>query len=330
MEHLGFDEFGEIGRLFRPLTNGAPEALGLLDDAAILTPPPGEALIVTTDTMVAGVHFLSDTPPELVAKKLLRVNLSDLAAKGAEPWGWFLTVAWPQTYDAAARRAFAAGLAEDQTRYGLTLWGGDTVSTPGPLTVGATLVGRAPVGAAVTRSGARAGDVVLVSGTIGDAGLGLEALGGALPDLNAAERDAVVLHHRLPEPRLALRGSLRGFASAAADVSDGLLADAGRIGIASGMGVEIDLHAVPLSLTAARWLARQGDEAAGRVRLATAGDDYEVVCTTPPGRVDPFCASAQAVGVALTPIGRMVEGAGVLALFHGRPAPVERLGWTHG
>ena len=134
------DEFGEIARLFAPLTGGAPEALGLSDDAAVLAPPPGEELVVTTDTMVAGVHFLPETPPGLVARRLLRTNLSDLAAKAAEPWLWWLTVAWPVGYGPAEREAFAAGLAEDQARYGLRLAGGDTVRTPGPLTVGATLV----------------------------------------------------------------------------------------------------------------------------------------------------------------------------------------------
>lgn len=318
------DEFGEIDRLFRPLTGDAPEALGLLDDAAVLQPPPGEELVVTTDAMVEGVHWLPDTPPGLVARRLLRTNLSDLAAKGAEPWLWWLTVAWPPGWDAAARAAFAAGLAEDQARYGLRLAGGDTVRTPGPAMVSATLVGRAPAGATVRRSGALAGDVLLVSGTIGDAGLGLERRRAGAP-----VDDPVVARHLLPEPRLPLRTALRTHAAAAADVSDGLLADAGRIALASGVGVEVDLSTVPLSAAAVGWLAGEGDEAAGRLRLATAGDDYELVIAARPERADALMAEARSAGAPLTRVGRFTAGEGVRALFGRRELQATHLGWRH-
>lgn len=322
------DEFGEIARLFRPLTGGAPEALGLLDDAAVLSPPPGEELVVTADALVAGVHFLSDTPPELVARKLLRANLSDLAAKAAEPWLWWLTVAWPDGFDAEARARFAAGLAEDQARFGLRLAGGDTVRTPGPLTASATLVGRAPAGAAVRRGGASPGDVVLVSGTIGDAGLGLATLAGDL-ELPAVDPEALVRRHRLPEPRLALRDALRAHASAAADVSDGLLADAGRIATASGIAVRIFLERTPLSAGAAAWLGTCGERAAGLTRLATSGDDYEVVCTARPQHAPALMAAAALTDAPLTPIGEIVRGSGVEVRLDGRPLSPERLGWAH-
>ncbi len=199
------DEFGEIARLFRPLTLGAPEALGLADDAAVLRPPAGTELVVTTDTLVAGVHFLADTPHDLVARKLLRVNLSDLAAKAAEPWGWFLNVAWSEEAGSADREAFAAGLAQDQAAFGLRLFGGDTVRTGGPLTLSATLIGLAPVGDTVRRGGARAGNALRVTGPIGDAGLGLAALIGEAGAPEGEDARVLVARHRLPEPRLDLR-----------------------------------------------------------------------------------------------------------------------------
>ena len=349
------DEFGEIARLFRPLAGGAPEALGLLDDAARIAPPPGEDLVITTDTIVEGVHFLAGTPPDLVARRLLRVNLSDLAAKAAEPWGWFLNIAWPEPYDAEARAAFARGLAEDQARFGLSLWGGDTVRTAGPLVATATMVGRASAGAMVTRGGARAGDVLLVSGTIGDAGLGLELLSARLPSPSSGEGAGMgvwaggfegsgeappspdddrwpplVARHLLPEPRLSLRQALRAHATAAADVSDGLLADAGRIALASRLTALIDVDHIPLSGEARGWLALQASEREGRLRLATAGDDYEVVCTAAPASVATLQAAALAAGGTLTVIGVMAEGAGIEVRFGSERLAAERLGWTHG
>ena len=210
----GLDEFGEIARLWRPLAAGAPEALGLADDAAVIGPQACD-LVVTTDTLVEGVHFLSHDPLEDVAAKLLAVNLSDLAAKAAEPYGWLFTVAWPAGIDAAARARFAAALGVEQARWGLKLFGGDTVATPGPLTLGATLFGRCSPGAMVRRAGARPGDVLLVSGAIGDAGLGLAALTGALA-LPEADAAGVIARYRRPEPRLGLRDALRAHAAAAA------------------------------------------------------------------------------------------------------------------
>ena len=323
------DEFEQIARLYRPLTESSPEALGLLDDVAVLPSRPGFDLVLTTDAMVAGVHFLADAPLDLVARKLLRANLSDLAAKAAEPHGYLLTVGWPPGVDFEARARFAAGLAQDQAAFGVRLLGGDTVSTAGPLTVSLTLLGWMPAGRLVQRAGARLGDAVLVSGTIGDAGLGLQALIGVLPGLGQAERDELVARHRLPTPRLALREALRACATASADISDGLLADAGHIGEASGLGVAIRLDRLPLSAAAAAWLDRQPDPAVARLALATAGDDYEVVCTVPTLQVDAFTAAAELSGMLVTVIGEVCERSGLTATFEGKSIRVERRGWTH-
>jgi thiamine-monophosphate kinase len=316
-------EFDDNARLFRPLAFGAPEAQNLQDDAAVIPSRPGYDLVVTKDAMVEGVHFLpGDTPPD-IARKLLRVNLSDLAAKGAEPDAAILAVAWPAAQGAGAREAFAAGLAEDLQRFGLVLLGGDTVSTPGPLTASLTALGWVEAGRMVRRAGARVGDRLLVSGTIGDGGLGLKAAQGGLAELAPTERLRLLKRYRLPEPRLDLRMALLANARAAADVSDGLLADAGHIGEASGLGLRLRLDDLPLSSAASAWLAAQPDEAAARAWLASAGDDYEIVCTAPAQ------GAAALVAAGFTEIGEVVEGQGVQASFQGRPRAVAETGWTH-
>lgn len=316
------DEFDSIARLFRPLAGDAPEALGLFDDAAVLPQRAGFDLVTTTDAMVEGVHFLPGDPADLVARKLLRVNLSDLAAKAAEPYGYLLVVAWSPAWGEDRRSAFARGLGEDQARFGLRLFGGDTVSTPGPMTAAATLFGWAEAGRMVRRSGARAGDLVLVSGQIGDGWLGLQAAQGQI-DLPAAHLAYLADRYRLPEPRLPLRDALTRYASAAADVSDGLLADAGHIAESSGLRAEIDLDQLPLSV-AAMGLAERA------VELASGGDDYEVVCTAAPEHAAALTAAAEQAGVPIRVVGRMVEGSGVAAFMQGRPVAIERLGWRHG
>lgn len=323
------DEFDEIAQLYRPLTLGAPEALDLLDDAAVIPSRPDHDLIVTKDAIVAGVHFLIDDPLDLVARKLLRVNLSDLAAKGAEPYGYFLAVAWPRSFGLDDRSRFASGLAQDQDTFGLRLFGGDTVSTPGPLTASLTLMGWVPKGRTVRRATAKIGDVVLVSGTIGDAGLGLRAAQGCLANATPDATAWLADRYRLPQPRFGLSEALRRWANAAADVSDGLLADAGHIGRASGLGVGIDLDRLPLSAPARVWLTRQPDACAARLALASLGDDYEIVCTARPGAVAALITGAAEAGVALTAIGDVTTAPGVVARFEGAPVPVGRMGWTH-
>jgi len=312
----GPDEFGQIARLFRPLTNEAPEALGLLDDAAAIPSRPGFDLIVTKDAMVEGVHFLTGEAPDLIARKLLRVNLSDLAAKGAEPYGYFLATAWTPDFGWAERQLFAEGLRVDGEAYGLTLLGGDTVSTPGPLTLSLTMLGWTPNGAMIRRGGARAGDLICVSGVIGDGWLGLKAARGELadPDGYLAGR------YRLPSPRSELREALRAYASAAADVSDGLIADAGHIGEASGLAVRLELDRLPLSAAARTWLDVQSDRAGALRDLASGGDDYEIVCTVRP-------EAAQALG--LTVIGAVTVGAGIRVTVDGDEIAPGLGGWKH-
>jgi thiamine-monophosphate kinase len=323
------DEFDQIAQLFRPLTFGAPEALELMDDAAIIAGRPGFDLVVTKDAMVEGVHFLSGDPLNWTARKLLRVNLSDLAAKGATPFGYFLAVAWPHGCDDAGRWRFAEGLKLEQLAHNLPLLGGDTVSTPGPLTASVTLLGWVEAGRMVKRSGARAGDILLVSGTIGDGGLGLQAAQGRLGGLGAEAIAYLADRYRLPSPRLALSKALRDHASAAADVSDGLLADAGHIGEASGLGVVIDLERLPISAAAAAWRDRQADVAGAHGALAGFGDDYEVVCTAAPGAVVTLIAAAAEAGVTLTPIGAARAAPGVSARWRGVEITVPHAGWRH-
>ncbi len=323
------DEFDWIERDLRPLTAGAPEAFDLLDDAAAIAGRPGFDLIVSKDAIVEGVHFLGEDPLELVARKLLRVNLSDLAAKGAEPYGYFLAVAWPKTHGRAARAAFAEGLRIDQAHYGLRLLGGDTVATPGPFSASATIMGWAPAGRMVRRSAAQPGDVVLVSGTIGDGWLGLSAARAAL-DLPGAEQAWLAGRYRLPSPRLGLGEALRSLAHAAADVSDGLVADVGRIAAASGVGITLTLDPLPLSASARAWLADQADAVAARVDLATGGDDYEIVCTAPEANVVGLQAAAREQGFDLTAIGRVTPGSGVTVKVEGHPVRIDRAGYRHG
>jgi thiamine-monophosphate kinase len=308
------DEFGEIARLFRPLTGGAPGAFDLMDDAAIVPQRPGFDLVITKDAMVEGVHFPLGEAPDLIARKLVRVNLSDLAAKAAEPFGCFLAVAWPPNFGPAERAAFARGLGEDLADYGVDLLGGDTVSTPGTFTASLTALGWVPEGRMVRRAGASFGDVLAVSGTIGDGALGLAAVRGEIADPDGW----LARRLRLPTPRLDLCEVLREQANAAADVSDGLIADAGHIAEASGIGLSLDLDEMPLSPAAEAWLDEQPDRAQALLRLATSGDDYEVVAAFPGSPPAGFTA-----------IGEGVLGSGVEVRVDGRPVAVAKRGWRH-
>lgn len=307
------NEFEQIARLFRPLTRGAAEALDLLDDAAVLASRPGQDLVITKDAMVAGVHFLATDPYDLVARKLMRANLSDLAAKAAQPFGYFLMTAWPQGFADSDRETFAHGLAEDGASFDLSLLGGDTVSTPGPLTLSMTLLGWVPSGQMVRRAGARPGDHVHVSGTIGDGFLGLKAAQGEINDPWLADR------YRLPQPRLALTPILREHATAAADVSDGLIADAGHIALASQVAMVLDLDALPLSASARTWLDTQADPNPACLALASGGDDYEVVCTSGTDHLP-----------GMTRIGQVEVGEGVRVRMGGQWISPGIGGWQHG
>jgi thiamine-monophosphate kinase len=293
-------EFALIARHFRPLAG--PGALELADDAAVFTPPPGKELVVAADAMVADVHFLPDDPPETVGKKLLRVNLSDLAAMGAAPLGYLMTVSAPKATSDAWFAAFAAGLAEDQSRYGVFLLGGDTTSTPGPITLSLTILGTVAAGRSIRRAGAKPGDGIWVTGTIGDAALGLAVLQGRLTDPTGY----LASRYRLPEPRLGL--ALVGIAAAGMDVSDGLVQDLGHLCRAGGVGAQIDADAVPLS-DAARATGPAWFET-----CLTGGDDYELLLAVSPERE----AALQAAGAKV-----MVHRA------EGTPLKLHPGGWSH-
>lgn len=308
-------EFALIAKYFRPLAGDG--SLSLTDDAAVFSPPAGRELVVSADAIVEGVHFLPDDPPETLGRKLLRVNLSDLAAMGAVPLHYVLTVSLPRTISASWLEAFAAGLAQDQAEFGIRLIGGDTTSSPGPIFLSATVMGHVAPGQALRRQGARAGDGLFVTGTIGDGALGLLALRGKIadPDGHFANR------YRLPQPRLGL--SLAGIVSAAMDVSDGLLQDAGHLCRAAGLTVQIESARVPLSPQA---------RAAGlRDICLTGGDDYELLLAVPPASeaaLEHECARA---GIAITRIGRFLAGETRVKLIgeQGVEQVLAMQGWSH-
>lgn len=314
------NEFGLIAQLFAPLAAGYAGAFGLTDDAAFITPEPGKLLTVTTDTMVEGVHFLPQTSGDLVARKLVRVNLSDLAAKGAKPFAILLNLAIPKSVAPAWLTDFAAGLQRDLALYGIALIGGDTVSIPGPCCLGLTAFGWADPAQCPHRSGAKPGDEIWVSGTIGDGGAGLRAAKGELTG-----PQAVYLKQRydLPEPRLALGLGIAGLVSASMDISDGLVQDLGHIARTSGLAAEIQMAEIPLSL-AFKTSGHGVEHAVGM------GDDYELLFTASPARADELTRIARMCGVDITRIGRMMAGAGVLCRDgQGRDVTPKRTGWQH-
>jgi thiamine-monophosphate kinase len=297
-----------IARYFRPLASH-PGALGLADDAAVLVPPPGCDVVLKADAIIGGVHFFPEDPADAVGRKALRVNLSDLAAKGAKPVGFLLSLALPDGTPDAWLAGFADGLRDDAQFYGCPLLGGDTDRTPGPVMVSIAAFGTVPHGGMVRRSGAKPGDCVLVSGTIGDAALGLklrrEPAAAARYQLDPHERDHLLARYLIPEPRLALSEQIRLHASAAMDVSDGLAGDLAKLCGASGVSAEIEIEKVPLSDAARRVIAV---DASARELAVTGGDDYEIVCTIAAEKLDAFRAAALASGVAVTEIGRIVAG----------------------
>lgn len=319
------DEFERIARFFAPLA--APQALGLLDDVALIDGPPGEQYVLKTDAIVEGVHFLPDDPPGQVAQKLLRVNLSDLAAKGATPVGYLLTTALPAACDDAWLEAFAAGLAADQATYGIGLLGGDSVATPGPVTLSVAAVGRIAAGRAVLRRGARSGDHVYVSGTLGDAAIGVIAAKGGDLGIAPAERDFLIDRFRLPQPRVVLGPRLIGIATAMMDISDGLVADLGHICTVSGVAALVEAARLPLSQAARAALARDP----GRLALVLGGgDDYELLFTAPATAEARFAALASELGVPITAIGRIEAGQGVRVVDrNGNEITVKVAGYEH-
>ena len=291
-----------IARFFAPWA--AAGGFALKDDAAVATAPPGCELVLTVDALVAGVHFFADDPPAAIAKKALRVNLSDLAAKGADPQGFLLALSLPRGWTADWLEAFARGLREDAALYNCPLLGGDTTKTPGPLTLSITALGATPIGAMVKRFGARPGDRLYVTGTIGDAALGLACRNG-LAGLDAALRAFLEDRYLLPRPRNAAARAMRGHARGGMDVSDGFIGDLAKMMRASGCGTRVELARVPFSEAARAAMAL---EPALRDVALTGGDDYELLAAVAPAEAPGFEAAMRAAGVEATRIGEAVAG----------------------
>jgi thiamine-monophosphate kinase len=311
------DEFSLIATLFAPLAGEG--AFGLKDDAAVIAPSGGHELVVTTDTIIEGVDFFPDDPADTVAKKALRVNLSDLAAKGTCPRAYLLTLALPEKAGMEWLEDFARGLKQDQAEFGIALLGGDMSATPGPLSISVTAFGEVPVGKMIRRNGAREGDNVYVTGTIGDSGGGLFQRRGAVASSDLVQR------YRVPVPRVSFGKFLLGLASAALDVSDGLIADASHIAETSNVHLALDADRIPLS--EALWNLWGAETV---LRAATSGDDYEILFTAPQRCEGEISAIAKKGDTRVTRIGTVKSGAGVSLLDEkGVEIPILRPGYRH-
>jgi thiamine-monophosphate kinase len=324
----GLNEFDLIKKHFLPLTGGQTAALGLTDDVALIDGPEGYQWAVTTDAIVAGVHFFADDPPDLIGRKLVRVNLSDLAAKSAEPRFLMLTAALPRSVDAAWLERFALGMKMDCDRFTVAVIGGDTVSTDGPLTLSLTAFGLVPKDQCLLRQNARSGDNIWVSGSLGDSALGLLILRKAVPALARHHTAFLRDRYHLPEPRVILGRHLRGIAHAAMDISDGLIADLRHICEASNLKAIVRLERLPVS-EAARAALLQGF---GSLldSVACGGDDYELLFTAPQSANATIKKLADILDLPLTLIGEMGEGEGVALLDqNGSELKLAREGYQH-
>jgi thiamine-monophosphate kinase len=316
-----------IARFFAPIAG--PGGLGLRDDAALVAIGANEELVVTTDALAAGVHFFTDDPPQSIARKALRVNLSDLAAKGAAPAGFLLSLALPKHWREDWLAKFANALAEDARNFSCPLLGGDTIRSPGELFLSITALGAVPRGKMVHRDGARVGDRLYVSGTIGDAAIGLILRKNAFDKpLDAGARSFLLDRYLHPQPRLALAPILRAHASAAMDISDGLVGDLTKLLRVSGVSAQIELPRIPLSDAVRSALAT---DPTSYERLLTGGDDYEILCAVPAHSADSFEGQTGAAGVPVTRIGDVTEGSRP-PVFHdweGRPVSFARGSFRH-
>lgn len=325
------DETELIQNYLAPLAEGAPGAFGLKDDAALIKTEPGIDLVVSTDPVIAGVHFFADDAAGDIAWKALAVNVSDLAAKGAVPIAYTMALAFPDAPRRDWMAAFCAGLLEAQTSFGCKLIGGDTDRTPGPLSIGITAFGKIPHGQMLKRNSAQIGDHVFVTGTIGDAALGLMLRRSTAPawreKLGEEHRKYLLARYLRPLPRLALGPALRHCASAALDVSDGLLKDAGRLATGAGAAFEINAQTIPLSLAATAVIERQPEFLEA---LVTGGDDYEILCAVNPLKCEVFRQQAAEARVYITEIGVLNRGSGVtLVLPNGKQVTPVRTGYDH-
>ncbi|MHA1517870.1 MAG: thiamine-phosphate kinase [Alphaproteobacteria bacterium] len=324
-------EFEIIGRIFAPLAKDTG-ALGLKDDAAILMVTEAEELVVTCDTLVAGVHFLPDDPPQSVGHKALAVNLSDLTAKGAHGFAYTLALSVPRDISTAWLEDFANGLRGVQEQSGISLVGGDTSASPGPVTITITALGEVVHEPAVMRLGAASGDGLYVSGTIGDAYLGLRLLRD--PSLaktwGLSDEDVAFLveRYRCPRPNTHLAVLVRNFGRAAIDVSDGLIGDIEKLCEASHVGADIDAGRVPLSEAAKRALAQDPSLLEA---LITAGDDYEVVLAVSEKSAPQFESEAGDKGGRFTRLGTLKQPTEGLVVrdVAGQPLELKHKGFSH-
>jgi thiamine-monophosphate kinase len=320
-------EFDVIEACFRPLTKNIPGAFSLTDDAAVFTPPKNKQIVVTKDAMVAGVHFLETDTPENIARKLLRTNLSDIAAMGGVSFGYLLSTAWTNDTDITWIRKFAAGLAADQEEYGVSLLGGDTVRTDGPLTFSLTLMGTLPNGQVLRRNAAKPGDLICVSGTIGDGALGLLVALGELTLSTDQHNEDLNDRYRLPRPRVSLGPNLLGLANACLDVSDGLLADLSHICTQSNVGACVYQHKIPVSSAAQE--AVQMDARLWE-KIVSGGDDYELLFTVPATQKNLLVKLAERLEMKLTVIGEIIENLHLDYLDqNNNKIIIKTKGWSH-
>lgn len=329
---MALSEFELIAKYFAPLARSFPGAYGLLDDAAVIKPSKGSELVVKTDTIVSGVDFPHEMAPEFIARKAVRVNLSDLAAKGARPRAYLVDLVVPASVGEAWIAGFAAGLAKDQAEFGIALIGGDMSSTAGSAVIAVTMLGEAPNGRIIRRGGAQPGDLLFVTGTIGDAALGLCSLKNALPGLDSGATEFLLDRYRLPQPRVSLGPELIGVATAGIDVSDGLVADLRHLCAVSGLDATVECKSLPLSSA-----ARAAIVATPRhlVTAVTGGDDYEVLFTAPQAATSRIGELSRRFGIPINPIGRMAralraaEPRALVLDALGHPLVFESEGWTH-
>ena len=320
-----------VQEFLAPLSAAEPGAFGLLDDCASMTPAPGMDLVFKTDPVVAGVHFFSHDAAADIAWKALAVNVSDLAAKAATPRAYLLAMALPSAPTRGWMEDFAAGLLEAQTAFGCALIGGDTDKVTGPLSISITVIGEVPTGRMVRRGAAKAGDLIFVSGTIGDSAMGLVGLQGSarrrLWPISKAEYQSLATRYYRPQPCLALRPALLAHAHAAMDISDGLAKDLERMASASSIAATLNAARVPLSAIAAKVVASAPEWSTG---VLVGGDDYEILCAIPPEYADAFKRDAATAGVQVTLIGAFSAGAGLTVLdAKGAPVELQRKGWDH-
>ena len=318
------NEFEMVQKYFLPLTMGRDEAGGLLDDAAIFSVPDGMDMVISSDTLNSGTHFLEDEKPENIAHKCLRVNLSDMAAMGATPCAYQMNLAFNAYPDEPWVKAFSGALLEDNEKFGVFCAGGDTTVAEGSLLVSLTIFGFVPKGKAVKRSGAKEGDVIVLTGPIGRAAVGVKSLLGLL-ELDNPEPFLSICHK--PEPRTPLSPAIAQYANAAIDISDGLIADLTHVCDASGLSGELQLGAIPFTDETVALLK------AGIVNvetLLTGGDDYEIAMAVAPSNINALSEAAKAVGLDLSVVGEFKAGEGVHVMNEGEgELEFKQTGWTH-